>query len=76
MIKIWNEAFLKKAPDSNEPKRKMRKLTFTELLPSVILGLVTILMGLFAADIFRFTLEGAESLLNPGGYIHSVMGNQ
>jgi len=75
MIKIWNEAFLKMAPDSEGQSHEVRKLTFLELLPSIILGLVTILMGLFAADIFAFTLEGADLLLNPEAYIDGVLNN-
>ena len=75
MIKIWNEAFLKNTPDSNDLSQELKKLTFLELLPSIILGLVTILMGLFAADIFTFTLEGAGLLLNPELYIDGVLNN-
>ncbi len=72
MIKIWNEAFMKKVPETITDK-KITHLTFLDLLPSVILGGATILMGIFAASMFNFTMEAAAELLNPTNYIHSVM---
>lgn len=74
MIKIWNEAFLKKMPEVREaPVTAPVRLKFIDLLPSVILGSVTILMGIFASTVFDFTLQAAESLLDPVKYIQSVM---
>jgi multicomponent Na+:H+ antiporter subunit D len=74
MIKIWNEAFLKKMPEERRgaPTVKVR-LTMIDVLPSVILGSVTILMGIFASTVFDLTLQAAESLLDPVVYIESVI---
>lgn len=74
MIKIWNEAFLKKMPEETEaPVTKPVRLNWVDMLPSVILGSVTILMGIFASQVFDLTLQAAESLLDPVNYIRSVM---
>ena len=73
MIKIWNEAFLKKAPDQSEAESGFTKPGFPELLPSVILGAASLLMGLFAATVFGYTMEAAQQLLDPSNYIESVL---
>jgi multicomponent Na+:H+ antiporter subunit D len=69
MIKIWNEAFLKKG----EAESKTKKLTLGEALPSVILGLISIMMGIFAAPVFDFASEAAEVLLENTKYIEGVL---
>jgi multicomponent Na+:H+ antiporter subunit D len=74
MIKIWNEAFLKKAPEQKGEKETVR-LRFIDLMPSLILGSVSVLMGIFAAPIFDFTMDAANGLLDPFLYIESVMSN-
>lgn len=73
MIKIWNEAFLKKQPKNKFDKPLLVKLTFVGLLPSILLGSVTILMGVFASDIFHFTMKAASQLLNTSTYIENVL---
>lgn len=73
MIKIWNEAFLKKPPDDNVEQPVKYKIKFAEALPSVFLGLISILMGLFAAVVFRFTLEAGHQLIDPSFYIEKVL---
>lgn len=73
MIKIWNEAFLKKAPD-NDLTTGLSKPGFIDLLPSVILGGVTIFMGIFASEVFQWTLIAGESLMNPEAYISTILG--
>lgn len=72
MIKIWNEAFLKKVPEG-VARQKPEPLSFTDLLPSVILGAVTLLMGVLAPLVVDFTMQAAGALLNPVHYIESVM---
>jgi multicomponent Na+:H+ antiporter subunit D len=74
MIKIWNEAFLKKAPETQSEKKAV-KLTFLDLLPSILLGSASLCMGVFAAAVFGFTLEASEALLNPIDYLQNVMSN-
>lgn len=76
MVKIWNEAFLKKMPGKDAAPKAAVRLTFIDFLPSLILGSVTILMGLFASQVFDLTLVAAESLLNPVDYIESVMNSK
>lgn len=72
MIKIWNEAFLKKQPEGvNE--NELNQIGFLDMLPSIILGLVSILMGIFANQIYDFTLHAAEQLISPANYINSVL---
>jgi multicomponent Na+:H+ antiporter subunit D len=74
MIKIWNEAFLKKSPENIVPAKEPEQPALSDLLPSAILGAATILMGLFAAPLFQYTLDAAEMLINPGFYIDTVLG--
>ncbi len=73
MIKIWNEAFLKEDPNDNQSQSKVVKLGFMHFLPSVILGLVSIFLGLFAATVFDFTTQAANQLIDPEAYINSVL---
>jgi multicomponent Na+:H+ antiporter subunit D len=73
MIKIWNEAFLKKAPENLESSTDIKKPGFGQVLPSIILGAASILMGLFAAMVFGFTMEAANQLLEPTAYIDNVL---
>jgi multicomponent Na+:H+ antiporter subunit D len=75
MIKIWNEAFLKKIPPEADGKASV-PLSFSDLLPSIILGSATILMGIFAASLMDFTLQAADALLHPFNYIESIMSNK
>jgi multicomponent Na+:H+ antiporter subunit D len=72
MIKIWNEAFLKKPPETGSGIAP-EPLTFKDLLPSIILGLATIAMGIFAGPLVDMTMQAAELLLDPTQYIETVM---
>ena len=72
MIKIWNEAFLKKQPDTKSKKNKI-SLNFYELLPSILLGIASISLGLFASWFFDITLEAANQLIVPNQYIETVL---
>jgi len=73
MIKIWNEAFLKNQPDNAFVDRPSQKIPFAEYFPSLLLGVVSILMGIFAVYVFRVTLEAADQLMNPTPYIETVL---
>lgn len=73
MVKIWNEAFLKKAPENEETSMDIKKPVFGQVLPSIILGAASILMGLFAAIVFGFAMEAANQLLEPTEYINNVL---
>ena len=72
MIKIWNEAFLKKEPET-KGLQNFTKPGFSELIPSVMLGVASLLMGLFAATVFAYTMQAAGQLLEPANYIESVL---
>jgi multicomponent Na+:H+ antiporter subunit D len=73
MIKIWNEAFLKVSPENKQESENIVHPIFLEVLPSIILGLASILIGVFAATIFDYTIEAASQLMNPDNYIDSVL---
>lgn len=72
MIKIWNEAFLKKQPSETETTQGL-KLKFVDMLPSVLLGLASIGLGLFAAQFYDLMIQAANQLLNPENYIQTVL---
>lgn len=72
MIKIWNEAFLKKQPDNDFAEQK-QKLGFLEMLPSIILGAMSILMGVFAYKVFDITMQAANQLIEGSAYINNVL---
>jgi multicomponent Na+:H+ antiporter subunit D len=72
MIKIWNEAFLKKQPEETETNLGP-KLQFIDMLPSVLLGIASIGMGLFAAKFFDLAFQAANQLLHPENYIETVL---
>ena len=76
MIKIWNEAFLKKPPDDAPADKDISRLTFLEVLPSLLLGMISLGMGIFASSVFEYTMEAANQLFNPSTYIESVLYNQ
>ncbi|SHF60219.1 multisubunit sodium/proton antiporter, MrpD subunit [Mariniphaga anaerophila] len=73
MIKIWNEAFLKAQPANEYASTPFKKLKFAEYFPSVLLGATSILMGLFAAYLFDFTMNAANQLIDPSLYIETVL---
>jgi multicomponent Na+:H+ antiporter subunit D len=73
MIKIWNEAFLKDQPQNEYDTKSFRKPTFGEYFPSLFLGAITVLMGIFAFYVFDFTLAAAEQLMDPQPYIDTVL---
>ncbi len=73
MIKIWNEAFLKNQPDNAFADKPSQKMPFAEYFPSLLLGGVSILLGIFAVYVFRVTLEAADQLMNPTPYIETVL---
>ncbi|WP_221929339.1 proton-conducting transporter transmembrane domain-containing protein [Saccharicrinis carchari] len=80
MVKIWSEAFLKDVPttvSSNKivPSQTIAQLRFLHFLPSVLLGLSSIFLGLFAESVYHFSAEAAKQLIDPQAYINSVLNN-
>ncbi|PSW18176.1 Na+/H+ antiporter subunit D [Photobacterium sanctipauli] len=76
MTKIWSEAFWKAPTDTLSGKTFPLSINLLYCLPIAVLTLMTITIGLVAQPVFVFANEAAEQLLNPGGYIRAVLGEQ
>lgn len=72
MIKIWNKAFWRAHPDNTE--KTTQKLTFVLVMPSIILAIITVALGLGAGLVVEVSLEASARLLNPTLYIDAVLG--
>lgn len=73
MSKIWSEAFWKKLPagsGTSLPSRQRLRL----FAPTLALALVSVVMGLAAEPFFQLSLTAARQLLEPAGYIATVLG--
>lgn len=75
MIKIWNEAFLKKQPEGKTVTTHV-KLSFADYLPLAILAAASLLMGIFASPIFDYVMEAGNQLFEPSEYINAVLKNE
>jgi multicomponent Na+:H+ antiporter subunit D len=75
MIKIWNEAFLKRKEANIEVQHHRLRLGWKDVLPSFILGMTSLAMGVFARPVFLWAMKAAEVLLDPSGYIEAVLIN-
>ncbi len=75
MIKIWNEAFLKKQPESTVLNTG-QKLKFSDYLPLLILASASLFMGIFAVDIFDYVMQAGNQLLEPSAFIKAVLNQQ
>jgi multicomponent Na+:H+ antiporter subunit D len=75
MIKIWNEAFLKKQPESMG-NQELVKLKWADYFPLTILAVASLLMGIFAATVFHYSMEAANQLIEPAQYIDTVLRNK
>lgn len=73
MIKIWFEAFLKPQPDNKCNISSNYKLTFSDVFPSVVLGISSLALGIFASYFFQFTLEAGNQLFEPAKYINTIL---
>lgn len=71
MVKIWNEAFWKPAPGE---RNKTDRLPVSMIIPVVMLGLLTLLMGLAVKPMLEIAENAAASLLDPASYIRAVLG--
>jgi len=72
MVKIWNEAFWK--PVSGEGN-KTDRLPASMIIPVVMLGMLTLLMGLAVKPMLEIAENAAASLLDPASYIRAVLGS-
>ncbi len=73
MIKIWNEAFLKPQPEDETRLIEGKYLSAADLIPSLLLGLATILMGIFAKQVFGLVKIAADQLMDSAFYIEHVL---
>jgi len=69
MMKIWAEAFWKKAPIQTQPNT--RNLGFM-VAPAVGLALVTVTIGLATQPFYELALGAANQLADPSAYIAAV----
>lgn len=73
MTKIWNEVFWKPAPESPATAMGCQRLPVAMWIPVVALGLLVVLMGIFADPLIQITQHAAAGLLEPQSYIHIVL---
>ncbi len=77
MTKIWAEVFWKERPvlDGQAPAGEAKLSSggwLARVLPVAVLATITVLIGLWAEPVFSLSLEAAEQLLDPAGYISAV----
>jgi multicomponent Na+:H+ antiporter subunit D len=80
MLKIWNEAFWKPAPDGEfvsdncgqqePPPRRLALL----VAPSVVLAVLTLAIGLYPQALLTASHRAATELLDRSGYVQAVIG--
>jgi multicomponent Na+:H+ antiporter subunit D len=70
MSKIWMEAFWKEAPVKRPTPRKVPAAL---IVPIVLLGAVTMTIGLFAQPFVTFAESAAAVLVDPATYIAAVL---
>ena len=76
MTKIWAEAFWKEvSPDeTTSALRPLSQNRYASLIgPTVVVGLLTVVMGLGAEPAFALSMEAAEQLLNQDLYVQAVL---
>ena len=77
MTKIWAEAFWKNAPqeDPESPDTSPLRgpLPASLVLPCVALAVITLLLGLWSGPLFSLAQQASDQLLNPAGYIETVL---
>jgi len=74
MMKIWNEAFWKKAPagfDERPPLKKFERVAY--YFPIIFLGSLTLSIGFQPTTLFNFAKQAASQMQNPSLY-ESVFG--
>lgn len=78
MLKIWNEAFWKAAPESAETAlqswRADRRTRYLMLTPIVALAAITLTIGLSPEPFVDYSLRAGAQLLDKSAYIDAVFG--
>ncbi|WP_046862569.1 Na+/H+ antiporter subunit D [Microvirga massiliensis] len=76
MLKIWNEAFWKAAPEGQDIAmrawRSDRPVRLAMLGPIIALAAITITIGLFAEPFVDFSMRAGEQMLDKTAYINAV----
>ncbi|MFI2812691.1 MULTISPECIES: Na+/H+ antiporter subunit D [Microbulbifer] len=75
MSKIWAEAFWKEHPGGGALALAAlgRPEQWQRVVPSLLLVLVTVAMGIYPEPLITFARDTADELLNPAGYIDAVL---
>jgi multicomponent Na+:H+ antiporter subunit D len=82
MAKIWAAAFWGNTPETTDVSAEQPWKTFSLLektalyLPMILLGALTLTIGLMSQPFFDLATKAAEQLLNPAGYIDAVLGGK
>jgi multicomponent Na+:H+ antiporter subunit D len=75
MLKIWTEAFWKPAPEEAVEYPKPAGLDLGGwLIPILLLGALSVLLGIGAGPAFDLALRAGGQLMNPEAYIQAVLG--
>lgn len=74
MVKIWNEAFWKRAPVPVEPAPWTRRERLATFAPIVVLAATTLAIGLSIDPLMSISIAAADGLVDPAGYIAAVLG--
>ncbi|MFK7804446.1 MAG: proton-conducting transporter membrane subunit [Anaerolineae bacterium] len=78
MTKIWNYVFMRKRPAEYEstPINELPTASFwLRWGPTLAVGAMTVIMGLWAGPLFSLVTEAAQQLMNPEVYITAVLGS-
>jgi multicomponent Na+:H+ antiporter subunit D len=79
MAKIWAAAFWGTQPEETTPVGEATRFQLTPskkialYLPMIMLGLLTVTIGLLSEPFFELATQAAGQLLNPAGYIWAVL---
>jgi multicomponent Na+:H+ antiporter subunit D len=69
MARLWEGAFWKEAP-TDEP---VARLDGAMVVPIAILVCLTLALSVAAGPVFDLSVQAAEQLLNPAGYVEAVL---
>ncbi|MFT5194410.1 MAG: multicomponent Na+:H+ antiporter subunit D [Cellvibrionaceae bacterium] len=76
MTKIWTYVFMRKRPaEYDTPLMELSANSFwLRWTPTLLIGAITVVMGLFAGPVFALATEAAQQLMDPNVYITAVLG--
>ena len=74
MIKIWNEAFWKPAPEGAPTEPVGRRRLLLMVLPICVLALITLAIGVYPQALLEVATRAADQLLDPESYATIVGG--